>query len=596
MSAKKKIEALRKLMKQHGLSAYLVPSTDPHQSEYVPECWQRRKWLSGFTGSAGDVLVTQKEAGLWTDGRYWLQAEKELRGSGIRLFKAGESKIPKLQEYAARNLKEGEVLGVDPQVVSYERCQDLEKQLKSTGAQLGTMETNLVDLIWEDRPSIPEKPVRALPMKFTGESVSSKLRRLRKAMKEKRAEAHVFTTLDAIAWLCNIRGQDVEFNPVTISYAIVTQKEASLFVSPDKISPSVARTLGSKVTIRPYDDFASAVRELASSKAVVWVDGSTVSRWVTDLLKGCNLITERTPLACMKSKKNPTEISGMREAHIKDGVAMARFLRWLEGAVGNGDLTEISVADRLAAFRAEGELFQGLSFRTISGYGGNGAIIHYSATPESDVPMKRAGIYLVDSGGQYLDGTTDITRTVLLGGKATREQKDRFTRVLQGHIGLARAKFPEGVSGIRLDTLARLPLWDANLDYNHGTGHGVGAFLNVHEGPQSISPGRDTGAALEPGNILSNEPGYYKAGAYGFRTESLILVVEDGKSADGDKKFLRFETLTMCPIDTRLVDVKLLDVSERKWLNDYHKTVYRTLSPRLESKDRAWLKKACAPI
>jgi Xaa-Pro aminopeptidase len=317
---------------------------------------------------------------------------------------------------------------------------------------------------------------------------------------------------------------------------------------------------------------------------------------VTDLLKGCNLITQRTPLACMKSKKNPTEIAGMREAHIKDGVAMVRFLRWLEDSVGNGDLTEISVADRLAAFRAEGEHYQGLSFRTISGYGGNGAIIHYSATPDSDVPIRRAGIYLVDSGGQYLDGTTDITRTVLLGGKATKEQKDRFTRVLQGHIKLAQAKFPEGVSGIRLDTLARLPLWDANLDYNHGTGHGVGAFLNVHEGPQSIGPGRDTGAALEPGNILSNEPGYYKAGAYGFRTESLILVVEDGKSADSDKKFLRFETLTMCPIDRRLVDVKLLDVSERKWLNDYHKKVFKTLSPRLEPKDRVWLKKACAPI
>lgn len=596
MSAKKKIEALRKLMKQHGMSAYLIPSTDPHQSEYVPECWQRRKWLSGFTGSAGDVLVTLKEAGLWTDGRYWLQAERQLRGSGIRLFKSGEAGVPKIHEYAAGKLKDGEVLGVDPQVVSHELCQDIEKELKTAGAQLGTLETNLVDLIWEDRPPIPETPARSLPMKFSGESVSSKLRRVRKAMKVRRAGAHVLTVLDAIAWLFNIRGQDVDYNPVVISYAVVTQKEALLFVQPNKISTSVARTLGSKVTLRPYDEFSGELRKLGSSGAQVWIDGSTTSRWVSDLLNGCSLISERTPVALMKSKKNPVEIAGMREAHIKDGVAMVRFLRWIEGAVATADVTEISAADRLEALRGEGEHFQGPSFSTISGYAGNGALPHYEATPQSDLPLKRGGIYLVDSGGQYLDGTTDITRTILLGGKATKEQKDRFTRVLRGHIALARASFPEGVSGIRLDTLARLPLWNAKLDYSHGTGHGVGAFLNVHEGPQSISPGRDTGAALEPGNILSNEPGYYKAGAYGFRTENLILVIDDGTFSDGDKKFLRFETLTMCPIDTRLVDVKLLDAEERTWLNNYHRTVRKTLSPRLDPKDRAWLKKACAPI
>jgi Xaa-Pro aminopeptidase len=615
MTTREKLAALRRLMDERGLAAYIVPSTDPHQNEYVPPCWRRRAWLSGFTGSAGEVIVTRTDAGLWTDGRYFLQAAAQLKGSGIRLYKMGEPGVATVPEYLSKALRSGDVLGVDPQVISVAAAAELEKAVAAAGASCRWLEENLVDRLWTDRPDPSLDPVKILPDKFAGETVASKLRRVRKEMKEKGAEAHVLASLDSIAWLYNIRGQDAEYNPVVISYAMVTPTEAFLHVRPEKVSEDVARKLGAHVKLRPYESIREDLVALAAGKARVWVDRGAASRWMLDLLDGCTIVGDRSPISLMKAKKNETEIAGMRAAHVRDGVALARFLHWLDNSIASEALSEISAATKLEQFRAEGEYFQGISFDTISGYGPHGAIVHYSVTEETDVPLHPEGLYLIDSGGQYLDGTTDITRTVLLGRTATREQKERFTRVLKGHIALARVKFPAGVRGIRLDVLARVPLWDAGLDYNHGTGHGVGMYLCVHEGPQSISPTRDTGAALEPGNILSNEPGYYEAGAYGIRTENLVLVVEDkpksagrratgagggvkaaGGAAGAGSGFLRFDTISLCPIDLRLVEPKLLTPEERAWLNDYHKTVYKALSPHMTAAEKQWLKRACAAV
>jgi Xaa-Pro aminopeptidase len=596
MKVKERVQALRERMKQHGVEAYLVPSSDPHQSEYVPECWQRRPWMSGFTGSAGDLLVTRDMAGLWTDGRYFLQADEELRGSGIRLVRSGQPGVPTLNEFLTRNLGAGQSLGVDPRTISIRRARELESALGKSKATLRPIDQNLVDEIWLDRPSLPKEEVQSLSLEFAGESTASKLKHLRQEMKENKVDAHVLSALDAIAWLFNIRGRDVMYNPVVLAYAIVTPDEATLFIDPEKVPPAVRKSLGAKIQLRPYEGFESALEALAAARGRVWLEEQSASAWIAQKLEGSDLVTDLSPVTLMKSRKNPVEMEGMRAAHVRDGAAVARFLCWLDRAIGKEELTEISAAKRLEAFRQEGEHFQGLSFRTISGFGPHGAIIHYSVTPKSDVPMRPEGLYLLDSGAQYLDGTTDITRTVLLGKRATAEQKDRFTRVLKGHIALARARFPQGVGGGRLDALARTALWEVGLDYNHGTGHGVGSFLNVHEGPRSIGQGRDTGIPIEPGNIFSNEPGYYKAGEYGIRIENLVLTRENGVVGENGQPYLEFETLTMCPIDTRLVELKLLTPAERAWLNQYHRVVEKKLAPHMDKTERAWLKKACAPI
>lgn len=594
-TTKQKLTALRVAMRARGLAAFHVPSTDPHQSEYVPACWQRRVWMSGFTGSAGELLVTASNAYLWTDGRYFLQATEELRGSGIQLMKMAEPGVPTLAELLQQVLRRGEALGVDPKIVTPAGARALEQATAEAGARVVFTDENLVDLVWTDRPALSAGPVVAHSKKYSGEDTRSKLRRLRAEMKQRGAEAHPINALDAIAWLYNIRGRDVEYNPVVISYALVTMKEATLFVDSAKVSPEVRRALGPDVTVRPYEEFEGAVRQLASRKVKIWIDPTSASRWMLDLAQGAPTVKAMSPVFPMKARKNATEIAGMKASHVRDGVAMVRFLHWLEREAPKRKLTEISAADKLAAIRSEGELFQGLSFRTISGYGAHGAIIHYSVTPETDIPLEPKGIYLVDSGAQYLDGTIDITRTVAMGKGITKEQRDRFTRVLKGHIALARAKFPAGTRALRLDTLARIPLWEAGLDYNHGTGHGVGAYLNVHEGPQSISPWRDQQHPIEEGNIFSNEPGYYEPGVYGIRIESLIVVRRDAALSNGIPWY-GFETITMCPIDTRLIEKSLMSKEEVSWLDDYHRTVFRTLSPHLEKADRNWLKSACSAL
>jgi len=587
--------AVRDLMRRDGITALLVPTTDPHQSEYVPQCWTRRAWLSGFTGSAGELLVTADDAALWTDGRYWIQAARELRGSGIRLMKSGISGVPTLHQRLAAILEPGQVVAVDARTISVRAAAELERAIRPSGARVSFLRENLVDEIWTDRPEPPLEPVQILPPKFSGETTASKLRRVRKEMASRRADALLVSALDAVAWLFNIRGRDTAYNPITIAYGLVTSGQASLFIDARKLPDGVRQRLGSQITIRPYEDLEAALRELAAERRRVWAEEAGTSRWAADLLKDCPLVTEPSPIHLMKARKNATEIAGMKAAHVRDGVAMVRFLRWLSEAVGREELTESDVARQLEALRAEGEHFQGLSFDTISAYGEHAALPHYRTIPETDVPLKLEGMYLVDSGAQYLDGTTDITRTVLLGRRAPARYREEFTRVLKGHIAMATARFPTGVKGYRLDVLARVPLWEAGLDYNHGTGHGIGHFLCVHEGPQSISS-REGGEALEPGNILSNEPGHYVEGSHGIRTENLILVVEaDGPAADG-RRFLTFETITLCPIDTRLMEPKLLTEPERHWLNDYHRRVLKTLGPLLAGPDLAWLRQACAAI
>jgi Xaa-Pro aminopeptidase len=595
MQVSDRVKAVRKEMAARGLDAWLVPSTDPHLSEYVPDCWQRRGWVSGFDGSAGDVVITAKRAALWTDGRYFLQAEQQLAGTGVELMRMGVEGVPSIEDFLVDQLKVGAVVGCDPQVLSVSRAEGLEAGLKASGRKLKFTTTNLVDRVWADQPPLPRQPLRVQPTKYAGETLARRLKRTRAHMDAVGADAHVLSALDAIMWATNLRGRDVDCNPVAISYLVVERKNATLYVDPAQVTPAVERHLGKHVRLRPYRDAGAGLRELAKRSNKVWVDAGDCTRWVLDRLKGAALHREMSCVTFMKSRKNPVEQEGMRAAHVRDGVAMVKFLRWLDENIGRTRITEISAADRLEAFRAEGKLFQGLSFRTISGYAAHGAIIHYSVDETTDIELKPKGIYLVDSGAQYLDGTTDITRTVLLGKSATREQKERFTRVLMGHIELGRVRFPAGTRGLRLDTLARMHLWEAGLDYRHGTGHGVGAHLNVHEGPMSIGP-RCTGVPLEEGQVLSNEPGYYEDGQYGIRIENLVLVQNDVKHSRNGDKWHCFEDLTLCPIDQRLIEPRLLNGTHRKWLDTYHKRVQKTLSPLLGREDRAWLKEACRPL
>ncbi len=583
-------------MKEHDLDAYFVPSTDPHQSEYVPTFWQRRAYMSGFTGSAGDLLVLKEKAGLWTDGRYFLQAEQELAGSGIDLFKMGMINVPTLEEFISEELESGQRLGVDPRVLGISRSEEIEKWLNGFGAEIVLLDENLVDEVWTDQPPMPREPISVLDECYSGEGVEAKLGRIRKEMAKRKVDAHLLTQLDSVAWAFNVRGKDVNYNPVAIAYGLITPQDARLFIHPEKVSQEVRERLTPHVTAVPYEEIGNALKDLSKRKARVWVDPTNSNRWSVDLLKRCELLVEPTPIARMRSRKNETQMVGMRTAHVRDGVAMVKFLSWLEEAVPKGDVTELSAEERLEKFRSEGDHFQGLSFRTISGYGEHGAIVHYAASETSNAELKSEGIYLIDSGAQYLDGTTDITRTVLLGASASDHEKACFTRVLKGHIRLARVSFPKGVRGMRLDTLAREALWQAGLDYNHGTGHGVGSYLGVHEGPQSISPTRCIGVPLEIGNVQSNEPGYYEAGKFGIRIENLVMVEANPKFTSDGEEWYQFETLTLCPIDTKLVDTSLLDKSERKWLNEYHQRVEEMLSPLLPEKERAWLEKACQKI
>ncbi|RPH95524.1 aminopeptidase P family protein [candidate division KSB1 bacterium] len=592
-----RLSALRTLMKNQGLHAYLIPSTDPHQSEYVPLLWRRREWISGFTGSAGDVAVTLTKAAMWTDGRYFLQAENQLAGSGIALMKLGMPNTPTIALWLGKQLKKGQRVGVDPRVLSFAQFQKIRSDLNGLGITLVSIECNLVDELWADRPPAPDGQIEVHSLRFTGERFQDKLKHLRKTMAEAGTKAHVVAALDQIAWLFNIRGSDVQYNPLVIAYGIVTDKKAVLYTDLKKVTPELRRSLGKSAEIKDYSAFRAGLLQLSRSGQPVWMDPSTTNQWIVELLgRKVKLLFKESPIVLMKAAKNAVEIRGMKQAHIRDGVAMVKFLCWFEQAVGKEKLTEISVADKLEQFRAKSKLFRGLSFDTIIGYAAHGAIIHYSATSETDIPVRKKGLMIVDSGGQYPDGTTDITRT-LLPGAPSPEQKNFYTRVLKGHIAVATTSFPVGTSGRQLDTLARRALWDSGVDYGHGTGHGVGAYLSVHEGPQSISPTKEqAGTPLLPGMVISNEPGYYKAGEYGIRIENLVYITKDAERSNRDKTFLKFENLTLCPIETRLIDTRLLTKEEIRYFNAYHAKVRRTLTRFLDKKEAAWLAKATRPI
>jgi len=595
VTTREKLQALRRLMARHKLDAYYVPSVDPHQSEYVPACWQRRGWLSGFTGSMGDALVMKKKAGLWVDSRYWLQAEGQTAGSGFDVFRLGAPGVTSLLEFAGKALKKGQTLGVDPQVMSMIAADEFDAVFQETGVKVKALAGNLVDEIWADRPAPSDAPIRAHGHRYTGENVAHKLKRVRAAMAEQGAQAHVIGALDVIAWLFNIRSRDIDFTPVTIAYAIVDRRGATLYLDESKVGDVVRKGLSKSAKIRPYKTVSEGLKSLAAQKATVLVDPGTTSSWVAGRLKGCQLILNDSPVTLMKSIKNDVQKAGIRAAHVRDGVAMVKFLKWLEEAVPSGGVSEIDASDQLRRFRAEGDLFQDESFGAISGYAAHGAIVHYSATPETAAKLKPRGLYLIDSGAQYLDGTTDITRTVALGPVSPRARR-MFTRVLQGNMLLTRTPFPTGMTGLRLEILARQPLLLDGETYGHGTGHGVGHYLGVHEGPMSVSPRPMANEVLREGQFLSIEPGHYEAGKFGIRIENLAFVARDEKLSKPDQDWYRWEVVTLCPIDTSLIDASLLTSDETEWFNAYHKRVIRELSPHLDRAHRAWLKKSAKVV
>lgn len=582
---------MRERMRADGVDFYLVPSSDAHQNEYVPACWQRRAYVSGFTGSAGDVVVGADQARLWTDSRYYLQAEQQLDGEVFELMKTGLPEVPTPAAWLAEQAK-GAVVGVDPRVISLANARELRKKLGNETLQ-GRVE-NYVDAVWTDAPALPHEPAQVLDTAFAGQSAAEKLARVRVSLEERDCAHLLLTTLDAIAWLLNLRGRDVAFNPLLISYARVGRSDCELFVAPDKISSEVSRHLtASGVAVSAYDDFANSVAALTDR---VWIDPKTASLWLAEALEASQAeIYERAnPVDLFKARKNPVEQAGMRDSHVRDGVALVRFLHWIEGAWGEG-LDEIGSAERLERFRREGEHFQGLSFPTISGFAAHGAIVHYGATQESATKIDDSALYLVDSGAQYLDGTTDVTRTVHL-GTPTPEEREHYTRVLKGHLALRQTRFPKGTTGAQLDSIARRPLWEAGLDYGHGTGHGVGHYLNVHEGPQGISQ-RSNSVALEPGMIVSNEPGLYLADRYGIRIENLVLVVEVlSAEQSGSVPYYGFEDLTLVPYCQALIDTALLDHWERAAINRYHDAIAAALTPTLPEPARVWLRRETSPL
>jgi len=592
MNIRERIAELRKYMNKRELDAWIVPSSDPHQSEYVADRWKGRAWISGFTGSAGIVVFTADKAGLWTDSRYFLQASEELEGSGIDLFKMGMPDVPSYNDWLLEQLGENNRVGFDPELFSASAVKNMKKKFASKKISI-VMESDLLDLIWQERPTVPKNKIFLHTEEFAGETRGAKIERVREEMVKKGSDYHIVSSLDDIAWLFNIRGNDVECNPVVICYAAISMDETVLFVNSEKIGESERSALvKDKIMINDYRKIASYLGAIKSKKTVL-IDPQKTSQFLLDSINIDAVIKEDMNITTkMKAVKNETEIMGMKNAHIRDGAAVVKFLHWLSNNIDRENVTEVSAAERLTAFRSEGEHYVGNSFGTIAGYGEHGAIIHYSADDKSDATLEKKGLFLLDSGGQYIDGTTDITRTVSL-GEATEDEKRDFTLVLKGNIALSMVKFPDSVTGAHLDILARMALWKEGKNYGHGTGHGVGAFLNVHEGPQNISPGFN-GVKIEDGMIMSNEPGFYKAGEYGIRTENLILAAVDEESEFG--RFLKFETITICPVDRSLVVAEMLSDEERAWLNSYHRDVYEKLLPFMNEDEKIWLEKSTKSI
>ena len=583
-----RLQALRQEMALRNISVYIVPTADFHESEYVGSYFKARKYITGFTGSAGTAVITMTEAGLWTDGRYFIQAEEQLEGTTVTLYKMGEEGVPTVDEYVEKSLQEGQMIGFDGRVVNNTWGKKLAEIAEKKNGKLAVDE-DLIDLIWTDRPELSKEPVRILGVEHTGKTVTEKLTEIRSVMTEKGADIHLLTSLYDIAWLLNVRGNDISYVPVVLSYLALTKEECIWFVQEEVVTEEVAAYLTENhIIAKPYNDFYEYVKTI-NADATVLMNQSVVNyRICNSLPETVKIIDELDPSVFMKSKKNEVELENTRRAHLKDAVAMCKFMYWLKTNVGKIPMTEISASDYLEGLRRQQEGCFDLSFDTICGYAAHGAIVHYAATPETDVEIKPEGLLLVDSGGQYLEGTTDITRTFAM-GPVTQEMKTNFTRVLRSNMHLANARFLYGCSGVNLDVLARQPLWEANLDYKHGTGHGVGHVLNVHEGPNGFHWGRKAYVyPLEEGMITTDEPGIYIEGQYGIRLENELICRKGEKNEYG--QFMYFEPITFVPMDLDAVDASQLNETEKKYLNDYHKAVYEKVAPFLSEEEAEWLK------
>ncbi len=592
MIINEKVKKLRGLMKDKGITAYIVNTADPHQSEYVADYYKGRVWISGFTGSAGTVVITQEEAILWTDGRYFIQAEKELEGSEYKLFKIAIPGFPTYTEWLKDNLKDGDTLGFDGKVFPQSSVENLEKEFKEKDIKF-IDEYDLVGEIWEDRPTLPKGKAFIHELKYTGKTAKEKIEEIRAEMKKHNVDYFLIGSLDDIAWSYNIRGKDVLNNPVVISYGLISMTEAYLFVDKEKVSLEVDDFLKENgVKVAEYEEVIPYVKGIDKNSRV-YIDKNKINRWLYKAIPfECKIIDGMDITTKLKGIKNSIEIENQRNAYIKDGVALVKFLYWLDENVGNVKVTEMSAQEKLLEFRKEQEGFIEPSFNTISAYKENAAMMHYSASENSNAEIKKEGLYLVDSGGQYLDGTTDITRTVVM-GPITEEEKRDFTLTLKGHINLGNARFLYGATGHSLDVLARYPLWQEGIDYKCGTGHGIGYLLGVHEGPHRIAMVPNS-VVLEKGMIASIEPGVYKAGSHGIRIENIVVVQEDIRTDSG--QFMKFEILSFVPIDLEGIDVELLSENERAWLNEYHKEVFKLLSPYLNEEEKAWLKEETRSI
>lgn len=588
-----RLESLREVMKREHLAAFIFPSTDAHQSEYVADHWMGRAWISGFDGSAGTAVVTMHSAALWTDSRYFLAAEEQLKGTEFQLMKLKIPGTPSIAEWLGKELMDVDSpeVGLDGWVNSYSSTCGLIADLRKVGGI--TVRTNFDPLeeIWKDRPSIPLKPVEIQPMEYAGEDISSKIVRIRLALRAQHADGMLVSALDDIAWTLNLRGTDVHCVPVFVSYLLIASDKVSLFVDEAKVSSEIRAYLESNgVSIYKYNKVEEGLK--AYSEYNILLDGNETSYYLWKAVRCQEIVHASSPIPAMKAVKNDAEIAGYRRAMLKDGVAMVKFLKWLLPAVEAGGETEISIDKKLTALRAEQNLFRDISFDTIAGYQAHGAIVHYEATPETDIPLKPEGLLLLDSGAQYQDGTTDITRTIAL-GPITEEMKHIYTLVLKAHIQLELAKFPDGASGTQLDALGRECMWREGLNFLHGTGHGVGSYLSVHEGPHQIRM-EYMPTPLRAGMTLTDEPGLYLAGKFGVRIENTVLLSEYMETEFG--KFLQIEPLTLCPIDTAPVDMTMLLPEELAWLNDYHAKVYAELAPYLDEEEKKWLENATKAI
>lgn len=588
-----RLESLRQLMLREHLAAFIFPSTDPHSGEYVPEHWKGRQWISGFNGSAGTAVVTLEDAAVWTDSRYFIAAEEQLHGTEFKLMKDGMPGTPSIAEWLADKLKHtnNTEVALDGMVNTLNEVNALKEELRKLGGL--TLRTNLDPLktIWTNRPVIPTNKVELQPLELAGEETRHKIERIRMALRAVHADGTLVSTLDDVAWTLNLRGSDVECNPVFVAYLLIEQQRTTLYINKEKLTNEVYNyLLSQQIDVEDYADVTKGLANYAEYN--ILLDPNTTNYTLAKMVKCQEIVAMPSPVPALKAVKNEAEIRGFRNAMLKDGIAMVKFLKWLKPAVEAGNETEMSLDDKLTSLRAEQPLFKGKSFETIVGYEAHGAIVHYEATPETNIPVKPHGLVLIDSGGQYQDGTTDITRTIAL-GDTTPEQRTAYTLVLKGFINFAMLKFPDGATGTQLDATARLPLWREGMNYLHGTGHGVGAYLNVHEGPHQVRM-QWRPAPFHAGMTVTDEPGLYIEDLFGIRIENTLLTTPYRSTPFGE--FLQFSSLTLCPIDTAPIELSMLTLDELSWLNNYHRTVYNTLAPHLDSEHTEWLKDATKPL